>query len=112
MEPEPLSDPSHILNPDVTAGPSSSPHLHTPKSPSVRPSNRRPFFIEPPLLSMEQKKQYKTLPETTLKSEVELAVDEVIGEYREGHNLYYFARYDGGIAHKVCAVFLMFSTRN
>ncbi|KAJ2932680.1 hypothetical protein H1R20_g4415, partial [Candolleomyces eurysporus] len=31
---------------------------------------------------------------------MEIDVDEVIGEYKEGHNLYYFARYREGIAHK------------
>ena len=60
-------------------------------------------FILPPRLPAAQKKQYKPPNETSLGplTESETHVDEVIGEYREGNELYYFARYDGGIAHRV-----------
>lgn len=72
--------------------------------PSAMPkatSSRQGFFIVPPTLPPSQKEQYKPVTETSLKTEFYPKVDEVIGEYREGNNLYYFARYDGGIAHKV-----------
>lgn len=52
-------------------------------------------------LSATQKKQYKSTNETSLRIEGETHVNEVIGEYREGNLLYYYARYDGGIAHRV-----------
>ncbi|EDR15764.1 SNF2 family DNA-dependent ATPase [Laccaria bicolor S238N-H82] len=63
-------------------------------------SSRQGFFIVPPTLPPSQKEQYKPVIETSLKTEYYPIVDEVIGEYREGNNLYYFARYHGGIAHK------------
>ncbi|KAF9015550.1 SNF2 family N-terminal domain-containing protein [Cyathus striatus] len=59
-----------------------------------------PFFISPPFLSAAQKKQYKPLPESSLAPEVDIPIDEVIGEHKENRQLYYFARFDGGIAHK------------
>lgn len=62
------------------------------------------FFISPPSIPTAQKKLYKMATETSLKSQVEAKVDEIIGEYLESNELYYFARYDGGIAHKVCDV--------
>ena len=36
-----------------------------------------------------------------MRTENETPVNEVIGEYREGKVLYYYARYDGGIAYRV-----------
>lgn len=50
---------------------------------------------------------YKIAKETSLTSEVAPEVDEVIGEYYDGVNLYYFARFMGGIAYKV-GVFLSY----
>jgi chromodomain-helicase-DNA-binding protein 4 len=60
----------------------------------------RPFILLS-RLPTAQKKQYKPPNETFLRAESETHVNEVIGEYREGDLLYYFARYDGGIAHRV-----------
>ena len=68
--------------------------------------SRDPFVL-PPRLPAAQKKQYKPPNETSLRAESETYVNEVIGEYREGNVLYYYARYDGGIAHRV-RVFLWF----
>jgi hypothetical protein len=86
----------------------SPPQLSPSPLPSTPPSKTHShhqrtqnFFIAPPKLPSAQKKLYKSLPETSLKSEVEIDVDEVIGEYSENGRLYYFARYEGGIAHKV-----------
>ena len=62
--------------------------------------SRDPFVLLP-RLSAAQKKQYKPPNETSLRAESETHVNEVIGEYREGNVLYYYARYDGGIAHRV-----------
>jgi len=58
-------------------------------------------FVLPPSLPAAQKKQYKPVNETSLWAEREPRVDEIIGEYREGNILYYYARYDGGIARRV-----------
>lgn len=70
-------------------------------------SRSRGPFVQPPTLPSAQKKQYKSPNETSLRAESETHVNEVIGEYREGNVLYYYARYDGGIAHRV-RVFLWF----
>jgi chromodomain-helicase-DNA-binding protein 4 len=59
-------------------------------------------FVQLPMLPAAQKKQHKPPNETSLRAESETHVNEVIGEYRgEGNVLYYYARYDGGIAHRV-----------
>jgi chromodomain-helicase-DNA-binding protein 4 len=58
----------------------------------------RDLFVLPPRLPAAQKKLYNPSNETSLS---EILVNEVIGEYREGNVLYYYARYDGGIAHRV-----------
>ena len=60
-----------------------------------------PFFIALPRLSIEKKRLYRPFNQTSLGKELETPVDEVIGEYCDRKTLYYFARYDGGIAHKV-----------
>ncbi|CAA7268012.1 unnamed protein product [Cyclocybe aegerita] len=70
-----------------------------PVTPPKRPSRRIPY-IELPRLSAAKKVLYKPVEETSMKGDYEPRVDEVIGEHRDGKYLYYFARYDGGIAHK------------
>jgi hypothetical protein len=67
----------------------------------INMSRSRDLFVLPPRLLAAQKRQYKPPNETSLRAESEAHVNEVIGEYREGNVLYYFARYDGGIAHRV-----------
>jgi len=94
---EPASDPTLLFTPDRLSG--LPPGM--PVRPRPRPSHG--FFIAPPSLPSAEKNEYKGIPESTLTSEVEAEVDEVIGQYREGNDLYYFARYKGGIAHKVGA---------
>jgi hypothetical protein len=54
-------------------------------------------FVLLPRISPERKLLYKPLNGAGLQARL----DEVIGEYREGNALYYFARYAGGIARKV-----------
>ena len=64
-------------------------------------SRSRDFFFLLPRLSAAQKKQYKPPNETSLTETSLPQVNELIGEYREGDVHYYYARYDGGIAHRV-----------
>ena len=71
-------------------------------------SHPRDFFVEPPVLTSAQKNTYKTALDTSLKPQNQLKVDEVIGEYSVGGILYYFARYQGGIAHKVVFIVVTF----
>lgn len=60
------------------------------------------FYVSPPQITSAKKRQY--IPAKDVQSLKEDArVDEVIGEYfdkEKGLN-FYFARYAGGIAHKV-----------
>lgn len=63
-------------------------------------SMRDPFVLLP-RIPAAQKKLYKPANETSLRAKSETYVNEVIGEYREDNVLYYYARYDGGIAHRV-----------
>jgi hypothetical protein len=58
------------------------------------------FYVAPPRLPLAQKQQYKPANEGSFG--LDTRVDEIIGEYTEGNKVYYFARQDGGIAHKVC----------
>jgi len=60
---------------------------------------KRKVFVSVPRISSERKLLYKPLNKSFLG--IETRVDEVIGEYHEDDTLYYFARYDGGIARKV-----------
>jgi hypothetical protein len=60
---------------------------------------KRKVFVSLPRLSSERKLLYKPINKSSLSNETR--VDEVIGEYRQENTLYYFARYDGGIARKV-----------
>jgi chromodomain-helicase-DNA-binding protein 4 len=85
--------------------PTSSALSEVPKTPSPLPKARQReiFYVEPPILSAVEKSQYKHLPPQFLISGVESPdIDQVIGQYREGTDLYYFARFKDGIAHKVC----------
>jgi chromodomain-helicase-DNA-binding protein 4 len=80
----------------------------SPMPPKARQT--KTFFIEPPVLGSAEKSQYKTLPTQFVASGVEFDapdVDQVIGEYREGTDLYYFARFQDGIAHKVRDLYIL-----
>lgn len=74
---------------------------------STVPSTNRPSFsvyVDVPRLSNEQKRDYVTTAQSTLKHA--FLVDEIIGEHSEDSVLYYYARYEGGIAYKVtCFVY-------
>lgn len=59
------------------------------------------FYVSPPVLPAAQKRNYVPAKDV-LSLKEDARVDEVIGEYfdeERGH--FYFARYAGGIAHKV-----------
>lgn len=62
----------------------------------------RSFWVEPPTLPLNVRRMYKEVLESSLANSVKL-VDEIIGEYFDGGNLYYYARYDQGMARKVCS---------
>ncbi|GLB35984.1 putative class II histone deacetylase complex subunits 2 and 3 [Lyophyllum shimeji] len=96
---EPSSDPALLFSPERSLGPTRA--QSSPLTETVNAAlPRRAFFISPPTIPLAQKKLYQAAKDTFLKDNVEIKVDEVIGEYREGNILYYFARYQGGIAHK------------
>lgn len=107
----PSSDP--ILLP--TTQKSSSPSLLPPANDEVASSDKSSpptvlktrqkasFFIEPPVLSASQRRQYKEVPDE-LKGDATFDRDDieaVVGEHREGTDLYYFVRFKDDLAHKV-----------
>lgn len=105
---EPVSDASMLFTPtkssDLTLSDSDPPAASSPVPLSIKPRLSPQFFITPPVLPAAQKEQYKAALETKLTSNVEFdarELDKIIGEYREGPNLYYFARFKDGVAHKV-----------
>ncbi|KAJ7900162.1 SNF2 family DNA-dependent ATPase [Mycena olivaceomarginata] len=51
-------------------------------------------------MASAQKMTYKSRSDSTLTDSVEYTPDEIIGEYKEKGQAYYYARYKGGIAHK------------
>ncbi|KAJ7932575.1 SNF2 family DNA-dependent ATPase [Mycena leptocephala] len=51
-------------------------------------------------MASAQKVTYKARLHSTLADTVEITVDEIIGEYKENNQLWYYARYKSGIAHK------------
>lgn len=93
--PQSLPSTNHSSNPPRVT-------LTLPETPP-RGSTSRKFHVEvkPPRLSPSQMKQYKHSNESSLKEDPITRVDEVIGEYEQDGHLYYFARYQGGIARKV-----------
>ncbi|KAF8078789.1 SNF2 family DNA-dependent ATPase [Lyophyllum atratum] len=103
---EPSSDPALLFSPEKSLGPASTPQpLPQALQPvDSAPPRKRAFFISPPSIPAAEKQLYKAANETSLRNNVEMEVDEVIGKYREGNMLYYFARYQGGIAHKFPSV--------
>lgn len=75
------------------------PSTPTTSTSAVRRTGR--VFVSAPLLPSAQKRQYKHISETSLNLDARARIDEVIGEYLVVDTLYYYARYDGGIAYKV-----------
>ncbi|CAL1695101.1 unnamed protein product [Somion occarium] len=93
-------------------GPPTSPEPSTMASessatiriPPVKRPDRR-LFIDAPQLPTEQKTEYADLglaPEDTFRNDI----DEVVGEYEEDDELYYYARLSDGVAHKFPARWL------
>ncbi|KAJ6627101.1 SNF2 family N-terminal domain-containing protein [Mycena sp. CBHHK59/15] len=71
-------------------------------TPVKRAQRKRLDFVQAPSMSSAEKVTYKTRQESSIPQDtVEVEIDEIIGEYAED-KLYYYARYKGGIAHKVC----------
>ncbi|KAG6818080.1 hypothetical protein H0H87_009235 [Tephrocybe sp. NHM501043] len=101
MDAEPSSDPILLFTPEKFR------EEYVGRVLSPRPSNPTPippertFFILAPHLPDEEKKLYKPVQETSLRTYSEVLLDEVIGRYHEHNILYYYARYKGGLAHKV-----------
>jgi chromodomain-helicase-DNA-binding protein 4 len=107
MSEGPSDDLARLFTPPGTPLSSVLSDVPSPVPPKARQTET--FFIEPPVLGSAEKTQYKTLPTQFVASGVEFDapdVDQVIGEYREGIDVYYFARFQDGIAHKVSALYL------
>lgn len=100
-----FSEPDAFFTPEKSLPPQSDPPLSSLESSSSKPCD---FVVELPVLTLTQKNAYKMASDTSLKSGNQLKVDEVIGEYSVGGILYYFARYEGGIAHKVVCITVTF----
>ena len=62
------------------------------------------FYIIPPVLPAKQKQLYKSFDEATLGKRLEIEWTEIIGEYNDGGELFYYARQGDNLAHKVCAL--------
>lgn len=76
----------------------------SPIDESLQVQARQTFWVDPPVIDAEAKSKYKTIPEEFIASGVEFDapnVDQIIGEYRDESGLYYFARFQNGIAYKV-----------
>ncbi|KAJ6604478.1 SNF2 family DNA-dependent ATPase [Mycena vulgaris] len=77
--------------------------LFTPQKPVASARPTRKVYVElPPNMASAEKVGYRTRQQSSLahSDTVEIVVDEIIGEYTEGNQRYYYARYMGGIAHK------------
>jgi chromodomain-helicase-DNA-binding protein 4 len=64
---------------------------------------RASFFIEPSVLTASQKELYKQVPEELKEGATfdRNDIDAVVGEHRQGADLYYFVRFKNGLAHRV-----------
>ncbi|KAJ7107605.1 SNF2 family DNA-dependent ATPase [Mycena crocata] len=76
--------------------------LFTPQKPvaSATPQRKVLDFVEPPRMASAEKGTYSTRSHPRLGDTVEIAIDEIIGEYTENDKLWYYARWEAGIAHK------------
>lgn len=101
---EPLSDLTLLFTPPQ------SPSLLDPTEERLTTSplptkTRNIFYIELPSFSEAEKEKYKCIPEEFVASGAPFEardVDQIIGEYRDAGVLYYYARFQDGIAHRVC----------
>lgn len=101
---EPDSDPLQQLFSPAKPTASARAERSDPVNESPPVQARQNFWIDPPVLDAEAKSKYKTIPEEFIASGVEFDspnVDQIIGEYSDESGLYYFARFQDGIAHKV-----------
>lgn len=92
---------STLTSPPESRSSSKPPRVILKLTPPRKPSRR--FFVEPPTLPSAEKRQYKRVDESIFNNVFNTRVDEVIGEHTVDKTLYYYARYDGGIAYKACA---------
>lgn len=90
------SKPRSTISAQITAPPSSAASINDVK-PTSSPQQGASFFVLPPQLSAERRALYKPVKESSLLPKI----DEIIGEHTEKSILWYFARYKGGIAHRV-----------
>ncbi|KAG0704357.1 SNF2 family DNA-dependent ATPase [Suillus ampliporus] len=89
--------------PPTSDGIVSSNESGPPTAPKTRP--KASFFIEPPVLTASQRKQYKQVPEE-FKEGVTFDrddIDAVVSEYLEGTDLSYFVRFKDGLAYRLPA---------
>lgn len=94
-----IDDDSPLSSPDESSDDNNT--VCKPVAPNGRAQK---VFVSLPRFSPNRKLLYKPLNKSSFGADFEADVDEVIGEYREGNTLYYFARYAGGIARKVRAL--------
>ena len=90
------SDPADLFAFDL---PGSSPEVVAPPLPE--PITGGNFYIIPPILSAEQKELYKTSDRSSLSTENEAKLIEIIGDWKDNGQRFYFARYGDGLAYKV-----------
>ncbi|KAG2159672.1 uncharacterized protein EDB93DRAFT_1111462 [Suillus bovinus] len=107
----PGSDPILLFTPPKSSSPGGPPtsdsvaSTNVPMTPNTRPNLKASFFIEPPVLSESQKKQYKPVPEE-FKEGVTFDrddIDTIVGEYYQDTNLFYFVRFKDGLAYRLPA---------
>jgi chromodomain-helicase-DNA-binding protein 4 len=107
----PIPDPILLFTPQKSTSPVGLPPTtdeiasSDKSSPQTVPKTRQrtSFFIEPPVLTASQKELYRQVPEE-LKEGATFDrddIDAVVGEHRQGTDLYYFVRFKDGLAHKV-----------
>ncbi|KAG1846831.1 SNF2 family N-terminal domain-containing protein [Suillus subluteus] len=107
----PTSDPLLLFTPPKSSSPGGPPpttyssvaSTKVAMTPTTRP--KASFFIELPVLSESQRKQYKPVPEE-FKEGVTFDrddIDSVVGEYHDGTDLSYFVRFKDGLAYRLPA---------
>ncbi len=93
------SDPADLFASFQNHSPLPDDAVNPPLSMPVSTPN---FYIIPPVLSAEEKELYKTPDQSSLNSENEAKRVEVIGEWDDNGERFYYARHGGGLACKVC----------
>lgn len=78
------------------------------------PSRSSRIYIVPPSLLSSEKRQYKSMSEYPSPSGPDYDpedLEKVIGEHREGTDLYYYARFTDGIARRVRGEIISYKSR-